>query len=168
MVAVLFAVVGCGGNKTVNQELESSVDIDRFMGRWYVLGFTPTMLDKTAVNATETYAMKENGKIQTTYSFRKKTPNGKSKTYEPVGWVYDKESNSEWRMRFFGVYVAPYYILHVSEDYQHTVVGHPNRKLAWVMSRSPVVSDATYEELVGELRSREYDLSTFKGMVQEW
>lgn len=164
-----FALAGCGdGEKGPNQTLAESVDVERFMGKWYVHGFTPTFLDKKAVNATESYALREDGKIQTTYVYRKGSPTGKEKSFKPVGWVYDEETRTEWRMRFFGLFTSPYYILYVDDAYETTVVGHPGKKMAWIMSRSPGMEDDRYDALLQELIDREYDLTAFRRMLQEW
>jgi len=157
-----FSVFGgacsLGGPKEPNQELAGYVDLQRFMGDWYVHGAAPTALDKDAYDAIETYEMREDGKIATTYTFRKGGHDGKLKSLRPLASVRNAETNAEWSMRFFGIVSSPYYILHVSEDYDETVIGHPGRKFAWIMTRSPEVSDAGYERLLSELARRDYDL----------
>lgn len=160
LAAVVGLFVACtkDGVSTPNQELASSVDVERFMGKWYVHGYTPTFLDKNAYDATESYEMREDGKIQTTYQFRKGGHDGKWKTMRPVGWVFDKESGAEWRMRFFGVFTSPYYILYVNSDYTETVIGVPGKDMGWIMSRSPEMSDRDYERLLYELARRDYEL----------
>jgi apolipoprotein D and lipocalin family protein len=71
-------------------------------------------------------------------------------------------------MRFFGLFTAPYYILYVDENYETTVVGHPKKELAWIMSRSPQVESDTYNRLLDELKNRDYKLERFRRMQQEW
>lgn len=142
-----------------NQPLATSVDVERFMGTWYVHGHTPTFLDRNAYDATESYERDEDGMILTTYRFRKGSHEGNWRTIRPKGWVHDEQSNAEWRMRFFGLFTGPYYILHVSPDYQQTVVGHPGRELAWIMTRSPIISEQDYQRLRAELENRSYNLS---------
>ncbi|MDQ8182699.1 lipocalin family protein [Pelagicoccus sp. SDUM812005] len=156
---VLLLACRKSGGERPNQVLAEYVDLERFMGTWYVHGYTPTPLDKNAYNATETYELEEDGKIQTTYRFQKGGFDGKWKTMKPRGWVHDTVSNAEWRMRFFGVFTAPYYILYVSPDYKETVIGHPDKDLAWVMTRSAQLGDRDYERLLLELARRDYDLS---------
>ncbi len=138
------------------------VDLDRFMGKWYVHGYTPTLIDPAAYNPTETYERAADGRILTTYQFNAGDFDGKQKTYRPVARIFDKESNAEWRMRFFGVINAPYLIIYVSEDYRYTVIGHPDRDLAWIMSRSPEIAEDQYGQLLSELEKRNFDLSTFR------
>lgn len=171
ITALLIGLSSCRSTGDIagpNQKLADNVDLKRFLGKWYVHGFTPTFLDKNAVNATETYELGEDGKINTTYAFRKHEPGGKQKTYKPIGWVYDKRTSAEWRMRFFGLFTAPYYILYVDENYETTVVGHPKKELAWIMSRSPQVDSDTYNRLLDELKNRDYKLERFRRMQQEW
>ncbi len=153
-----FLLVSCSSTDGPNQPLATFVDIERFMGEWRVHGYTPTAIDKNAWNAVETYELRDDGKIQTTYSFNKGSATGKQKTYRPVGTIYDTKTNAEWRMRFFGIINAPYYIVYVSPDYQYTVIGHPNRKYAWIMSRESSIDEERYDALLNELRSRDYQI----------
>lgn len=127
------------------------------MGTWYVHGYTPTFLDKGARDATETYELRDDGRIATTYRFRT-SPDGDFKTLHPVGKVVDEQSNAEWRMRFFWLFSAPYLILHVNDAHTETVIGHPNRKMMWIMTRSPEIEESDWERLVAVLRQRDYDL----------
>ena len=159
VIALAAALLtSCGYNKPPNQPLAEYVDMERFMGRWYVHGYTPTPIDKEAFNATETYEKEDDGRILTTYQFNKGAPDGKLKAYNPVGRVFNKETNSEWRMRFFGIFNAPYYIVFVDEAHEQTVIGHPNKKLAWIMTRSPEIGEDQFSVLRNELESRGYDL----------
>lgn len=164
----LIAFSGCSNDREPNQKLADFVDIDRFMGIWYVHGYTPTAIDKNAWNPTETYEMRDDGKIQTYYQFRKGSPDGKVKTYKPVGTIKNTETNAEWRMRFFGVINAAYYVVYVSEDYQECIIGHPNKKYAWIMTRSKSIKDGAYERLLQELKDRDYDLERFQRAPHEW
>lgn len=149
-------------------QLADHVDLDRFMGTWYVHGYTPILVDKAAWNATETYEKKDDGRIATTYRFHKGGPEGPIKTYHPVGRVVEGTDNAEWRMTFFWFLTQPYLVLHVEPDYSATIIGHPARDKAWIMSRSRAMDDATYKRLVGELEARDFDLGTFKRLPQEW
>ncbi|MCH6257249.1 lipocalin family protein [Puniceicoccaceae bacterium K14] len=148
-----------------NQKLAEYVDIDRFMGKWYVHGYTPTFLDRDAFGGIEEYEMGKNGKVLTTYSFKKGGPKGKRKTYRPRARVKNTKTNAVWKMRFFGMITANYYVVYVDENYQETVIGHPNKKYAWVMSRDSNITPERYAGLKEELHKRDYDLETFKRMA---
>jgi len=167
LISGIFLLAACTSNPVPNQELAEMVDIEKFMGTWYVHGYSPTAIDKGAWNGTETYERLPDGKIQTTYEFRKGSPEGKLKTYHPVGTIVNTETNAEWRMRFFGIINAAYYILYVDPDHTFTVIGHPNKKYAWIMSRDPQIQEKRYSDLRRELEEREYHLSNFERMGHE-
>ncbi len=164
---IFLLLAACTSNPVPNQELAEKVDIEKFMGMWYVHGYTPTAIDNDAWNGTEIYERLPNGKIKTTYEFRKGSTEGKLKTYHPVGTIVNTGTNAEWRMRFFGIINAAYYILYVDSKYTFTVIGHPNKKYAWIMSRGPEIGEERYSELRNELLEREYDLSNFERMRHE-
>ena len=143
-------------------ELADFVDLERFMGTWYVHGYTPTIIDARAFNATETYEIADSGRILTTYRFNADSTYGPEKVYTPSARSVNTTTNAEWRMRFFGLINAAYLILYVSDTYDYTVIGHPDRDLAWIMSRSPQIAEPRYLELRAELERRSFNLSEFR------
>lgn len=145
-----------------SMELAEYVDLERFMGTWFVHGYTPTAIDRVAFNSTETYELADNGRILTTYRFSADSIYGQEKVFTPSARVVEGTNNAEWRMRFFGVINAAYLILYVSEDYDYTVIGHPGRELAWIMSRSSQIDETRYMDLKAELVRRDFDLVKFQ------
>ena len=159
---------GCASNDAPLPTPEN-VNIDQFMGRWYVHGYTPIIVDKNAHNAIEHYRLDENEKIQTTYQFRDGGFDGELKTHTPVGWVdEDVESNAEWRMQFIWPFSADYIILHVDADYSETIVAHPSRKYAWIMLRGDSVSDSDYQRLLAKLKTAGYDTNVVQKLPHDW
>lgn len=146
----------------------ASVDLDRFMGPWFVVGYTPILVDKEAHNAVEHYHHAGDGKIRTTYQFRKGGFDGKLKTYTPVGTVKDTTTNAEWRMQFIWPFKAPYIILYVSDDYSETIIAHPNRKYAWIMQRDPEINEAAYAAMLERLEAVGYDPSVVQSVPHDW
>jgi apolipoprotein D and lipocalin family protein len=167
MVLVMSLNSGCASKQTPLPTPEQ-VDLESFMGRWYVHGYTPILVDKEAHNAIEHYRMDADEKIQTTYQFRDGGFDGELKTYTPVGWVHDETTNAEWRMQFIWPFRAEYVILHLDQDYTETVIAHPNRKYAWIMHRSKQVSEADYKRLIGKLETVGFDPTVVQRLPQDW
>jgi apolipoprotein D and lipocalin family protein len=165
---MMILMTGCALNDAPLPTAEN-VNIDRFMGRWYVHGYTPIIVDKTAHNAIEHYRLDADKKIQTTYQFRDGGFRAEIKTFTPVGWVDEEvESNAEWRMQFIWPFTADYIILHVDADYSETIIAHPSRKYAWIMLRSDVVSDADYDRLLSKLKAVGYDTGLVQKLPHDW
>jgi len=167
VVAASVLLAACAG-RGPEMETVDYVDLDRFMGDWYVIANIPTFLEKGAHNAVETYAMNDDGTIATTFTFRDDGFDGKKKEYNPKGFVRDTESNAVWGMRFIWPIKADYRIVYLSDDYSQTIIGRNKRDFVWVMAREPEVSDADYDMLMGIVESLGYDMSKVERVPQKW
>ncbi len=148
------------------QAITRHVDLERFMGDWYVIGNIPVFLEKDAYNAKESYELAADGTIPTTFTFNKGSFDGPLKTMHPKGFVENRETNAEWKMQFLWPFKADYLITYLSDDYQTTIIGVPNRKYAWIMARTKTLPDAEYNLLVNELERQGHDLSKLRKVPQ--
>ncbi len=144
------------------------VDIDRFMGDWYVVANIPTFLEKGAHNAVETYSKNDDGTIATTFTFLKDGFNGERKTYNPTGFIKDTQSNALWGMQFVWPIKADYRIVYLDDQYTKTVIGRQARDYVWVMARKPSLSDDEYQEIVQFVDSIGYDISKMNPVPHSW
>ena len=143
------------------------VDIDRFMGDWYVIANIPTSIEKGAHNAIESYRLDDDGSIATTFTFNKGSFGGELKTYEPRGFV-SKESNAIWGMQFIWPIKADYRIIYLDEDYTVTVIGRNKRDYVWIMAREPVIAESEYASIVSMLGSVGYNTNEIQLVPQRW
>lgn len=144
------------------------VDIDRFMGDWYVVANIPTFLEKGAHNAVETYARNEDGSIATTFTFRDGGFDGELKEYNPTGFIEDTQTNALWGMQFIWPIKADYRIVYLDEDYTKTVIAREARDYVWVMARKPQLTDKEYEKIRQLVASIGYDISKLNRVPQSW
>lgn len=167
--ALSMTLVGCAAPPPSGDlGTEKHVDLDRFMGDWYVIASIPTFVEKQAYNAVESYRLDEDGTIATTFTFRHGGFDGQQKTYKPRGFVEDTQSNAVWGMRFIWPFKADYRILHVDEDYTQTIIGRSKRDYVWIMARTPELQDDEYSELVGRVRDAGYAIDQLKRVPQRW
>ena len=144
------------------------VDIERFMGKWYVIANIPTWLEKGAHNAVETYELDADGSIATTFTFREDGFDGEMKEYNPRGFITDEQTNALWGMRFIWPFKSDYRIIYLDEDYTQTVIGRQKRDFVWIMARTPQIPDEDYERLVKYIGSLGYDTSKIERVPQGW
>ena len=171
IAALTAAVIGTGcSTMPATEEIrtENYVDLERFMGDWYVIASVPTFIEKEAYNAVETYALNDDGTIDTTFSFRKGGFDGKEKSYNPKGFVRDTTSNAIWGMRFIWPIKADYRIVYVNDDYSQTIIGRNKRDYVWIMARTPSISNEDFFERVELIREQGYDTSKLKLVPQQW
>jgi len=144
------------------------VDLERFMGDWYVIASIPTFLEKGAHNAVESYALNDDGTIATTFTFRADGFDGELKRFNPKGFVRDEQTNARWGMRFIWPIKADYRIVHLDEDYTQTVIARQKRDYVWIMARSPGIPDEDFRELVDFVGSLGYDIGKIERVPQRW
>lgn len=163
----LLVMSGCA-SKGPEMKTVDNVDIERFMGDWYVIANIPTFLEKEAHNAVETYELNEDGTIATTFTFRKGDFDGKEKQYNPKAWVTNTETNATWGMQFIWPIKADYRIVYLDDDYSATIIGRQKRDFVWVMARTPSIADSEYEQLLTRVAELGYDMSLVRRVPQQW
>ena len=165
LTGLLFALTACSTVEPL-QTVED-VDIERFMGDWYVIANIPTTIEKGAHNAIETYRLDDDGSIATTFTFNDGGFDGELKTYNPRGFV-SEESNAIWGMQFIWPIKADYRIFYLDESYSVTVIGRNKRDYVWIMAREPVIEVAEYSDILDRLESAGYDISEIQRVPQRW
>ena len=153
---------------TVPLQTVGYVDLERFMGKWYVIACIPTILEKNIFNATETYQLERDGTISTTFAFRKRGFDGPKKEFHPRGFVKNRTTIAIWGMQFIWPIKADYRIIHLDSDYSSTIVGRQKRDYVWIMARQPQLSESLYQEMVNRVFEAGYDINRLVRIPQYW
>lgn len=166
-------VAGCATNAMPElQATDKVVDLERFMGDWYVVGSIPIdfffVSEAGAHNAVESYTLNADGSIDTRYRFRQDSFTGPVKTFNPTAFVHNADTNAEWRMQFVWPFKSAYLIVHVDDDYSETIIGVPDRKFVWIMTRDPDISDDRYAALLDRVAAAGYDLEPVVRIPHSW
>ena len=172
-VFISLGLTGCAGNLILDDNKPKSmpvvdyVDLDQFMGDWYVIATIPTFLERDAYNPVETYQLNSDGTIATTFTFNKGSLNGPTKIYRPRGFIKDRRTNAIWDMQFVWPIKADYRIVYLDDDYQQTIIGRNSRDFVWVMARTPIISEQDYLNLVTMVGSLGYNLNELQKAIHE-
>jgi apolipoprotein D and lipocalin family protein len=157
----------CAAGRTEMQTVDY-VNIERFMGDWYVIANIPTFFEKGAHNAVESYSLNADGTIATTFTFRDGGFDGPLKTYTPTGFVENTETNARWGMSFIWPIKADYRIAYLDAAYTRTIIGRNKRDHVWIMARTPTIPDAEYRELLERIEGLGYDVDEVQKVPQQW
>ncbi|GAB1483111.1 hypothetical protein MASR2M78_19270 [Treponema sp.] len=172
LLLLAFTAVSNGvfasGKKEPFQKVVEHMDIEKFLGPWYVIALLPSFLEKDAVNGIETYSLDKKGNIRVEYVLYKGSPDGKKKVMYQKGWIVNKENNTEWLVRPLWPLKFPYLIIELADDYRYTVVGTNNFKYVWIMAREPVLSAEDYQDILARLAQRGYKIEDIQMMPQIW
>jgi len=134
--------------------------LDRFMGRWYVQAGILTSFETDMRNETEDYELKD-GKVYV--EFNMSNANGKNSQLLQRASVENRPINTRWAISpkaiFYLPLGLPYLILDCGEDYEYAVVGMPDRKYLWIMTRQPQPDAQVLEKCYARAQQCGYDVS---------
>lgn len=148
MTAALFA-----------QELPQ-VDIQKYQGPWYVIGYKPSPIDKKWHNTIESYSWDADKKWYNTTTTYNKEPGGKIKTKHLKLIPVENTNNAKWIARISFFIRADYIIYKIADDYSYVVIGHPKQKYLYIMARKPEMDEKLYLDLVEfAVKELHYDAS---------
>ena len=167
--AVLMIVVAILAGCQTPQPIPTvaSVDIERFMGDWYVIASIPTSFEKEAYNALENYRLNKDGTVATRFTFNKGGFDGPQKEYNPRAFIQEGTGNAVWGMQFIWPFKAEYRIIYLTEDYSQTVIGRSKRDYVWVMARTPSIPEEDYAMILELLTRVGYDVGQLQIVPQQ-
>ena len=167
MLSLVMVLCGCA-TVPPPPTVDRVVDVERFMGDWYVIAGRFTWFERQSHNSVERYELGEDGRIETTFTFRRGGFDGPKKRMNPVGFIHDHETNAEWRMQFIWPFKAAYLILYLDDDYEYTAIGVPGQRYLWIMARKPEISAAKMEEIKSYLYSIGYAVNDLEYIPHSW
>ena len=136
-----------------------SVDLGRYTGKWYEIAKYPNWFQRNCSgNTTAEYAARPGGSIGVVNQCLGR--NGKLMRVVGTAKVVPGSGNAKLKVNFGGPISGAYWVIALDEkNYKWAVVGHPSRRYLWVLSRDPVLPDATYKKILGLIAASEYDVS---------
>lgn len=162
-ITILFYIVACA-TKHLPLKLVDSVDIPRFMGKWYVIANIPTFIEKGATHGIEEYTWNEKeNRIDVMFTQMK---DGEKKEYPQKAFV-DSKSGNKWKIQFFWPLKFDYLIVDLAKDYSWTAIGVPDRDHVWIMAREKTLDEKTYSEIVNRLKDQGFDISKIEKVKQD-
>lgn len=152
----LLLLAGCA-TMTPPPRTVAHVDLDRYLGCWYVIANIPYFLENGKVASYDTYARRPDGRLDNIFTFRKGGMDAPEQSWHGTAWVTNPATNAEWKVRFVWPLTSTYLILELDPDYRWAVVGTPGRGLLWILARERRLSDTDYEHILGLIERQGYD-----------
>lgn len=150
-----FPLTSCAGTGSFDSSPVSSLDISRYLGKWYEIARFDHSFEKGIDNATAEYSLMENGMVKVLNSGwkdgKRQVAEGKAKLPDPSG------NPAHLRVSFFMFFYADYNVMMLDEDYQYALIGSKSDKYLWILSRTPEISSEVKESVLAEAQRRGYD-----------
>jgi apolipoprotein D and lipocalin family protein len=145
-------------------EVVPHVELEKYLGKWYEIAHLPAKFQEGCDETTATYTLLKDGSISV---LNQSTKNGKVKQAKGKAKVVDKNSNAKLKVTFFWPFYGDYWIIKLGNNYDYSVVGTPNRKYLWILSRTPQMDDKLYSQLVEYVKSKGFEVNKLIKTLQK-
>lgn len=164
---LLLGVGGCSVMPPADFPRADRVDLDRFVGTWFVIAHIPPDATRNAYNSVERYERVGRDRIRTVFTYRDGGFDGERERMEMTGFVQPGTNNAVWAMQPFWPLRLENTISHVGSDYRTTIVARSKRDWVWIMARTPEIPEAEYEDLVARVQALGYDPDQLREVPQQ-
>jgi apolipoprotein D and lipocalin family protein len=149
---------------TIAQTLQtvSYVDLKKYAGKWYEIASFPQRFQKNCNCTTAKYTLTDEGYVIVENRCNKYSVNGKQSSIKGKAFVDKNSGNAKLKVQFFWPFKGKYWIIDLAEDYSYAVVGHPNRKYLWILSRTATMNENTYQQIISRIKEKGFDISKIK------
>ena len=155
---LLLPLASCATTGGAPPEVVPRVDLNRYMGTWYEIARFPFRVQEGCFATTATYALRADGTVSVLNQCRKGSFGGQLSTAEGTARVVDATTNAKLTVTFFWPFSGDYWIIDLDKEYEYAVVSVPSRKYLWILSRTPVLPEGVYGEILDRLRAQGFDV----------
>ncbi|MGC3974752.1 MAG: lipocalin family protein [Nitrospira sp.] len=143
----------------------TSVDLSRYAGTWHEIARLPMWFQRHCVDSKATYTVRNDGAIGVHNECV--TDTGGHDEAEGIATVVDPGTNTRLRVVFDNFFArlfgssreGNYWILALDADYQTAMVGTPDRRYLWILSRARQLDETAYTRLVEQARRLGFPVS---------
>lgn len=141
-----------------------AVDLARYAGKWHEIASFPMFFQRNCVgDTTAEYALTPEGEVSVTNRCR--TARGFDEA-RGKAWAVAGSNNARLKVSFFWPFRSDYWVIGLDPDYRWAVVGNPNRKYLWILSRTPQLDKKLLEAAQKAATAQGFDLRQLSYTVQ--
>lgn len=166
LTVLCVMLVACAGlDSKGDLSTVATVDLSRYAGTWYEIARLPMWFQRHCVDSKAMYSNRPDGAVGVHNECV--TDTGGLEQAEGVARVVDAKTNARltvvfdnWFARLWGPSrEGNYWILDLDPEYRTAVVGTPDRRFLWILSRTRQLDERTYGRLVERAQHLGYPVS---------
>jgi len=163
ILAAALVVAACSQNPVYRQSQEplpvAYIDQERYLGLWYEQARLPNSFEEGCQRATAEYGLRGDGLISVVNTCIE--ANGEERVARGRARPAGEAGEGKLEVSFFGPFWANYWVLDRGENYEWSIVGEPEGRYLWVLTRDREITPAqraAFEQRITELGFRPAEL----------
>ena len=169
-VCFMIFLSGCKQEEIGDLPTVSSVDVNRYIGKWFEIASLPQVF-QAGCNCTQAeYDINSDGSIKVINTCKLFAPTG------PVSRITGKavpeagSNNAKLKVSFFGNnnpdLASNYWIIELAEDYSYAVVGDPTFSTLWILCRERTMDATQYQGIIDRMSELGFETGKVKKQNQ--
>jgi apolipoprotein D and lipocalin family protein len=158
----MLLLVACSKNYPPLKVVDK-VDLKKYSGRWYEIASIPNSFQEGCFCSAADYTLSEKGFVYVVNRCNQDGAAGTLKEKHAKAFIGNDKSNAKLKVQFFWPIKADYWIIDLdTKDYKYAIVGHPNRKYLWILSRDFEMDKPLYDKLVSSAKEKGFPVEMLK------
>lgn len=158
-LVLLFLSLGSWASNSSPLPTVSSVDVERYIGKWYAISAMPQFFTRNCKAQTAEYGIVNAQTISVLNTCLK----GKGQTtIKGQAVVVNAATNAELEVTFDNFFTrlfrvkGDYNIIKLDRDYKYVLVGSKNRKSLWILAREKTMPVEIYNSYVDYAKANDF------------
>lgn len=143
-----------------------SLDLSRYLGKWYEIARFPNRFERGCVGVTAEYTLRDDGKVRVLNTCRKETLDGKIQTADGQATVVGEGKLKVTFVPWLPFAKGDYWVLYLDSNYNLAAIGEPKGKTGWILARTAKISESKLKDAISALASNGYDTSKLMMVLQ--
>lgn len=148
----------------------AAVDLNRYAGTWYEIARFPTSFqDGRGIACTDviaTYTARPDGRIGVRNRCRNAAAGGAEREATATAYAVEGSNGARLRVSFFWPFHGDYWVIGLDPGYRWAVVGDPERKYLWILSRTPAMRAEDHARAVAIARAQGFPVERLQPTPQ--
>ena len=133
-------------------EPRATINVDRFMGRWYEIARTPNDHQKNCWAASQVWTRRAANSFAIAQTCHQGSRDGRTTTINTSARILDTTTNAKWEASFFaGLIRQRYWVIDIAPDYSWMIATTADGQFPALLSRNPTMSEAQKTELIARM-----------------
>lgn len=134
-------------------EPRQTLDLGRFMGRWYEILRTPNDHQRDCWAASQVWAQTASGRFSIAQTCHRGSRTGPVRRINTSARVIDTRTNAKFEASFFGGLIRQrYWVVDIAPDYSWMIATTADGEFPALLSRSPTMAADQRQQLTARMR----------------
>ena len=157
-IFISLLVASCATNRIPPPKAAENVSAEQLMGMWYEIARLPFGPQRDCAAFASRYEKISDEEFGIVNYCRHKSANGPMRKTRAAAYLDTTEAAAKLKVQLRWPAWYDLWILYVDDDYSIALLGTPDRKNLWLLSRTPSVPSQTVDALLQRAEGEGFDI----------